>query len=101
MILPPNIAAVHDVLHVSMLRRYVPDLSHVIEYEPLEIRPDATYYEKPLRVVDDKERVLRTQTIRTVNILWEHHSPEEATWEREEQVARMYPHLLPQCTIFI
>ena len=58
LILPPDLAAVHDVFHMSMLRRYVPDLSHVIEYEPLEIRTDATYDEKPLCVIDIKELVL-------------------------------------------
>ena len=37
LILPPDLAAVHDVFYMSMSRRYVPDLSHVIEYEPIEI----------------------------------------------------------------
>ena len=52
-----------------------------------------TYDEKPLRVIDVNEQGLRTWTIRWVKILWEHHSPEEATWELEEQVLRKYPHL--------
>ncbi|KAL0561767.1 hypothetical protein IC582_002208 [Cucumis melo] len=35
--LPPSLSTVHDVFHVSMLRKYVPDPSHVVDYEPLEI----------------------------------------------------------------
>ena len=96
LILPPNLAAVHDVFHVSMLRKYIPDPSHVIEYEPLQIRADVTYDEKPLRVIDVNEQVLRTWTIRWVKILQENHSPEEATWELEEQVLRKYPHLFTE-----
>ena len=53
--IPPELAAVHDVFHVSMLRRYVPDPSHVMEYEPLEIRTNATCDEKPLRVIEVKK----------------------------------------------
>lgn len=93
-ILPPDFAAVHIVFHVSMLRKYVANSSHVIEYEPLENKTGATYDEKPLRVIDIKEKVLRAQTIPWVKILWELHSSEEATWELEEQVLRKYPHLL-------
>ncbi|KAA0040400.1 ty3-gypsy retrotransposon protein [Cucumis melo var. makuwa] len=38
LVLPPSLSAVHDVFHVSMLRKYVPDPSHVVHYEPLESR---------------------------------------------------------------
>jgi len=35
--LPPSLAGVHDVFHVSMLRKYIPDLLHVIKYESLQL----------------------------------------------------------------
>ena len=50
--LSPSLASVHNVFHVSMLRKYVPDLSHIIELAPLWIREDLTYEEHPVRIID-------------------------------------------------
>ena len=77
--LPPEFAGVHDVFHVSMLRKYVRDPSHVIRYDEVQVKPNSTYVERPLRIIDEKEQVLRTRTIRWVKLLWDHHGPEEAT----------------------
>ena len=57
--LPPSLAGVHNVFHVSMLWKYVSDLSHIIELVPLRIREDLTYEEHPVRIVDQKDQVLR------------------------------------------
>ena len=46
--LPPNLALVHNVFHVSMLKKYVPDTSHDLEQEPIELHEDLTYEEKPV-----------------------------------------------------
>ncbi|PKA57318.1 hypothetical protein AXF42_Ash002622 [Apostasia shenzhenica] len=48
--LPPHLEGIHDVFHISMLRRYVPDPSHVIQYNPerMEVRSDLSYKEKPV-----------------------------------------------------
>jgi hypothetical protein len=43
--LPPNLDGVHDVFHVSQLRKCVHDPLHVISYEPLDIQPNLTYEE--------------------------------------------------------
>lgn len=83
--IPPELAAVHDVFHVWMIKKYVPKPSHVFDYEPLEMKPNTTYVEKPMHATDVKEQVLRTRTIRQVKILWGHHEPEKATWELENR----------------
>ncbi|TYK23814.1 pol protein [Cucumis melo var. makuwa] len=49
--LPPSLSAIHDVFHVSMLRKYVPDPSHVVDYEPLEIDENLSYTEQPVEVL--------------------------------------------------
>ncbi|KAA0036185.1 reverse transcriptase [Cucumis melo var. makuwa] len=49
--LPPSLSAVHDVFHVSMLRKYVSDPSHVVDYEPLEIDENLSYTEQPVEVL--------------------------------------------------
>ncbi|XXG85804.1 hypothetical protein AAC387_Pa11g0822 [Persea americana] len=76
--LPPELSSVHNVFHVSMLKKYVPDPLYVLRHEPLEIREDATYAEKPVQINDTKEQELRTRTIHWVTVLWENHGPEEA-----------------------
>ena len=53
--LPPELSGVHDVFHVSMLKKYVEDPMHVLHYQPLDIQPDASYVAKSVAVVDTKE----------------------------------------------
>ncbi|KAL5576469.1 hypothetical protein UlMin_018168 [Ulmus minor] len=50
--LPSELSSVHNVFHVSMLRKYVPDLSHVLENEPIEVREDLMYKEQPVQILD-------------------------------------------------
>ncbi|KAM2026432.1 hypothetical protein ACFX1T_018850 [Malus domestica] len=89
--LPPKLSKVHDVFHVSMLRHYVSDRSHVIPPQPLEINPDLTYDEEPVTLLDWKDKKLKNKTVRLVKVLWRNHSVEEATWEIEDRMREMYP----------
>ena len=61
--LPQELSGVHDVFHVSMLKKYVEDPTHILHYQPLDIQPDASYVAKPVAIIDTKEQVLRTRTI--------------------------------------
>ena len=76
-----------------MLRKYVFDPSHVLSYDPLEIREDLTYKEQPERILQREEKVLRRKIIAFVKILWKNHTLREATWEREEEMKAKYPQL--------
>ncbi|XP_077249146.1 uncharacterized protein LOC143888585 [Tasmannia lanceolata] len=91
--LPPTLAGVHNVFHVSMLRKYVPDPSHVIPQAPLRLREDLTYDERPEKIVDRKDKGLRRRTILYVKVKWSNHSEREATWELKEEMREKYPHL--------
>jgi hypothetical protein len=91
--LPPNLEGVHDVFHVSQLRKCVHDPLHVISYEPLDIQPNLTYEELPVQILDRKEQQLRTKTIPLVKVLWRNHAVEEASWELESDMRNRYPHL--------
>ncbi|KAM1370587.1 hypothetical protein ACFX2F_041029 [Malus domestica] len=77
--LPPELSKVHNVFHVSMLRYYISDPSHVIPPQPLEINPDLTYDEEPVTILDWKDKVLRNKTVSLVKVLWRNHFVEEAT----------------------
>jgi len=61
--LPPTLQGIHDVFHVSQLRRYIPDPQHVISFEPLRLKENLTYVEEPDRIIDRKDRVLRNRVI--------------------------------------
>ncbi|KAA0032776.1 DNA/RNA polymerase superfamily protein [Cucumis melo var. makuwa] len=79
--LPIELARIHDVFHVSMLRKYIPDPSHVLQEQPVELKEDLSYVEEPVQILDRKEQVLRNKTIPLIKVLWRHHGAEEATWE--------------------
>ncbi|XP_056158384.1 uncharacterized protein LOC130134750 [Syzygium oleosum] len=91
--LPPALSGVHNVLYVSLLRKYVPNPEHVLDFTPLRLRENLTYEDQPIRIVDRKDRVLRRWTIPYVKIQWRNHTEREATWELEEEAKRKYPHL--------
>ena len=58
------------MFHVSQLRKYVPDPSHVLNYLPLQIQEDLSNTEKSVQILDRKEKQLRNKTIALVKILW-------------------------------
>ncbi|KAL5559924.1 hypothetical protein UlMin_036136 [Ulmus minor] len=91
--LPPNLASVHNVFHVSMLKKYVPDASHILEQEPIELHEDLTYEEKPVQILDRKTKTLRNKEIPLVKVLWRNQKMEEATWEREDEMRIAHPEL--------
>ncbi|KAL0556775.1 hypothetical protein IC582_005291 [Cucumis melo] len=94
--LPPSLSTVHDVFHVSMLRKYVPDPSHVVDYEPLEIDENLSYVEQPVEVLAREVKTLRNKEIPLVKVLWRNHRLEEATWEREDDMRSRYPELFEE-----
>ncbi|KAJ8750147.1 hypothetical protein K2173_014062 [Erythroxylum novogranatense] len=91
--LPPELSQIHNVFHVSMLRRYRSDPSHIIQTSEVQLRDDLSYEEIPVEILDLKEKVLRNKTVQLVKVLWRNHSVEEATWEPLESMKEKYPHL--------
>ncbi|XP_073270442.1 uncharacterized protein [Primulina huaijiensis] len=91
--LPPSLSGIHDVFHVSMLRKYEPDLSHVLDISEVQLDPDVSYVERPVCILDRSERKLRSKLIPMVKVQWEHRGVEEATWETERHMRELYPYL--------
>ncbi|XP_068307414.1 uncharacterized protein [Pyrus communis] len=91
--LPSKLAKVHNVFHLSMLRHYVTNPSHVIPPQPLEMNPNLTYDKEPVTILDWKEKVLGNKTVNLVKVLWWNHSADEATWETEDRMRDLYPRL--------
>ncbi|KAL0362072.1 UNVERIFIED_CONTAM: hypothetical protein Scaly_1162400 [Sesamum calycinum] len=91
--LPSELSQIHDVFHVSMLRRYRSDPSHILRELEIEISKELTYVEEPIKILDRSIKKLRNKEIPMVKVRWSHHSPREATWEVEENMIEKYPYL--------
>ncbi|XP_057538111.1 uncharacterized protein LOC130815639 [Amaranthus tricolor] len=89
--LPPSLAKVHNVFHVSQLRKYVHVPSHMLAYEPLLINESLAYEERPIRILDTRVKELRNSRILLVKVLWSNHGVKEATWEKEADIREQYP----------
>jgi hypothetical protein len=86
--------AIHNIFHVSQLRKCVKIPTEIIDSQTIEIEPDLTYIERPIRVLDTKERSTRRETTKMFKILWNHHTEEEATWETESYLRHNFPDFL-------
>src|SRR6187551_1969632 len=94
--LPETLAGVHDVFHVSQLKKClrVPEESEkVIPIEGLSVQEDLTYEEHPVKILEQSERVTRNRVIRMCKVQWSRCTEDEATWEREEDLKAAYPQL--------
>jgi len=91
--LPSELSMIHPVFHVSMLRKYLPDLSHVLAPQAIELNEDLSFEEKPVTIIDRQVKKLRSKEIASVKVVWKNHSVEEATWEVEDAMRDKYPYL--------
>nr|CAD1827483.1 unnamed protein product [Ananas comosus var. bracteatus] len=91
--LPPSLAQVHNVFHMSMLRKYFSDPSHVINPTTIQLREDLNYDEAPLRILACEVKQLHNRSIPYVKVQWNNHEEREATWELESSMRERYPQL--------
>jgi hypothetical protein len=92
--LPPQLASIHDIFHISQLRKCVKIPTKIINPQAIEIEFDLTYTEYPIKVLDTKERSTRRETIKMFKIQWDHHTEEEVTWETEFYLQQNFPDFL-------
>nr|CAE02079.2 OSJNBa0074B10.7 [Oryza sativa Japonica Group] len=79
--LPASLGNVHDVFHVSQLKKCRRVPSEQADSEQIEVREDLTYVERPVKILDAMERSTRNRVIRFCKVQWSNHAEEEATWE--------------------
>ena len=91
LVLPPELSRIHSVFHVSMLRKYIADPSHVLQPQTVELSEDLTYEEFLEAIVDRQIRQLRTKEIPMVKVLRSNHTAEDCTWETEAFMREAYP----------
>ena len=76
-----------------MLRKYTPNLTHVVDWGDLVVDAGGTFEEGPVCIMDSQDQVLRHKTVRLVKVLWQHRGLEQATWESEDTMCAAYPFL--------
>jgi len=79
--LPPSLSNLHSVFHISQLRKYVHDPSHMIELDNVQVKDNLTYETLPLRIDDCMVKQLRGKEIPLVKVVWGNALGEDATWE--------------------
>ena len=56
--LPPSLSGVHEVFHISLLRKYTLDPAHVVDLGEITVDTDGTFDEGPVRILDIRDQVL-------------------------------------------
>ena len=90
LVLPPSMSGVHEVFHVSLLRRYTPDPVDVVDWKEIEVNTNGTFEEGPVCIRDSRDQVFPRKTLRLVRVLWHPRGVEESTWEREDMMRATY-----------
>jgi hypothetical protein len=84
--LPPQLSNVHDVFHVSQLRKCLRVPEEQMPLEELTVGEDLTYHEYPVKILDTSEKVTRNNCYKMCKVQWSNHTEEETTWEKEDQL---------------
>jgi hypothetical protein len=85
--LPSNLSGVHNVFHVSQLKRCLKPPTDIVVEDTIPLEPDLTYKAYPIKILDQQDRVTRNKTTRFYKVQWNDHSEDEATSN--------YPKFLP------
>jgi hypothetical protein len=84
--LPPQLSDVHDVFHVSQLKKCLHVPEEQLPMEDLNAKEDLSYQKYPIKNLETSEKVTRNKKIRMCKVQCSHHTNEEATWKREEEL---------------
>jgi hypothetical protein len=82
---------VHDVFHVSQLKKCLGAPEGQIPMEDLDAKEDLSYEEYPIKILEMSKRVTWNKRVKMCKVQWSHHTEEEATWEREEELKAEFP----------
>jgi hypothetical protein len=97
--LPPQLSDVHDVFHVSQLKKCLRVPEEQLPMKELDLGGDLTYSERSIKILDIAERVTHNKVIKMCKVQWSHHTEDKATWEHEKELRADYPELFPSTSL--
>jgi hypothetical protein len=97
--LPEILSAVHNVFHVSQLKKYLRVPDRTIDVVNVTLEPDLTYLEHPIHVLDQKDRVTRRRVLKFYKVQWNQHVEDEATWETQDFLEKNFPGFSASCNL--
>jgi hypothetical protein len=97
--LPASLSAVHNVFHVSQLKKCLQIPGRTIDVVDVTLEPDLTYSEHPIRVLDQKDRITQKRTLKFYKVQWNQHTEEEATWETQDFLEKKFLRFLASCNL--
>jgi hypothetical protein len=97
--LPKTLSAVHNVFHVSQLKKCLRVQDRTIDIMDVTLEPDLTYSEHPIRILDQKDRVTRRRVLKIYKIQWNQYTEDEATWETQDFLEKNFPGFLASCNL--
>jgi hypothetical protein len=89
--LPTSLAGVHDIFHVSQLNKCLKAPVDVVLPEVALFEANLTYPEHPIKILDQKDHVMRRKTVKFFKVEWSNYTKEEATWESEDFLRSGHP----------
>jgi hypothetical protein len=89
----------HNVFHVSQLKKCLRIPDRTIDVVDVALEPDLTYSEHPIRVLDQKDRITRKKTLKFYKVQWNQHTEDEATWETQDFLEKIFPRFLASCNL--
>src|SRR5882757_7185387 len=93
--LPPNLR-VHYVFHISVLKKYVHDATHVVDWNVVQVEPEGEILVERDCILGRREITLRNRTIGQVKVQWKQLCPEEASWELKSKMREAYSNLFQE-----
>jgi hypothetical protein len=90
---------VHNVFHVSQLKKCLRIPDPTMDVSDVNLEPDLTYSEHPIRVLDQKDRITRNRTLKFYKVQWNQHTKEEPIWETRDFLEKHFPKFLASCNL--
>ena len=90
-----RLSDVHNVFHISQLKKCLRVPEEQLPLDELNVEDDLTYTEYTTRIIETTERITRNKVIKMCKVQWSHHSEDEATWEREDELKAEFSQLFP------
>jgi hypothetical protein len=92
---------IHNVFHISLLKKYIHDANHVIDWNVIQVEQGSTFQVHLICILDQKIKQIHNRSIGIVKVQWTWYGPKDATWEHEDVMQEEYPHFFEDFGILV